>query len=43
MIAEMLQKEFLCNIKIYFYSIIINLFSTKYIYTISKYIFNQSK
>ena len=29
MVAEMLQKEFLCDIKIYFYSIKINLYSIK--------------
>ena len=42
MVAEMLQKEFLCDIKKYFYSIKINLYSIKYIYVISKYVFIQS-
>ena len=53
MVAEMLQKEFLCDIKIYsiqlniftyqnIYSVKINLCSIKYIYMISKYIFIQS-
>ena len=32
MIAEMLQKGFLCDIKIYFYSIKINFYSIKYVY-----------
>ena len=41
--AEMLQKEFLFDIKIYFYSIKINLHLIEYIYMISKYIFIQSK
>ena len=30
MVVEMLQKELLCNTKIYFYSIKINLYSVKY-------------
>ena len=41
--AEMLQKEVLCDIKIYFYSIKINLHSLKFIYMKSKYIFVRSK
>ena len=32
MAGEMLQKEFLCDIKIYCYSIKIDLYSIKYIY-----------
>ena len=43
MAAEMLEKEFLCDIKIYFHSIKINLYSIKYIYMIPKYVFIQSK
>ena len=42
-VAEMLQKEFLCDIKLYFYSIKINLYSIKYIYIISKCVFIQLK
>ena len=42
-VAEMLQMEFLCDIKIYFYSIKMNLYSIKYIFMKSKYIFIQSK
>ena len=42
-VTEMLQKQFLCDIKMYFYSIKINLYSIKYIYMISKYTFIQSK
>ena len=42
MVAEMLQKEFLCDIKLYFYAIKINLYSIKYIYMTSKYIFIQT-
>ena len=36
MVAEILQREFLCDIKIYFYSINISLYSIKCIYMISK-------
>ena len=36
MVAELLQKELLCDIKIYFYSIRINLYSVNFIYMISK-------
>ena len=43
MVAEMLQKEFLCDIKVYFYSVKINLYSIKYIYMITKNIFIQLK
>ena len=43
MVAEMLQKEFLCDIKLHFHSIKINLYSIEYIYMISKYIFIQLK
>ena len=43
MVAELLQKELLCDIKIYFYSIRINLYSVNFIYMISKHIFIQSK
>ena len=34
MVAKMLQKEFLCNIKIYFYSIKTNLYSKRNIFVI---------
>ena len=34
MVAELLQKELLCDIKIYFYSIRINLYSVNFIYMI---------
>ena len=40
MVAEMLQKEFLCDIKIYFYSIKINFYSIKYIYDIKIYFYS---
>ena len=43
MVAEMLQNESLCDIKICFYSIKTNFYSIKYISMISKYIFVQSK
>ena len=43
MVAEMLQKKFLCDTKTYFYSIKINLYSIKYIYIVSKYDFIQPK
>ena len=35
MVAEMLQKEFLHDIEIYFYSVKTHLYSTKYMYMIS--------
>ena len=43
MVAEMLQKKLLCDIKIYFYSIKINLYLIKYFYITSKCVFIQSK
>ena len=39
MVTEMLQKEFLCDIELYFYSVKISFYSIKYTYMISKYIF----
>ena len=40
MVAEMLQNESLCDIKIYFYSIKINFYSIKYIYDIKIYFYS---
>ena len=40
MVADMLQKEFLCIIKIYFHSIKINFYLIKYIYDIKIYFYS---
>ena len=40
MVAEMLQKEFLWDIKIYFYSITMNFHSIKYIYDLKIYLYS---
>ena len=41
MVAEILQKEFLCDSKIYFYSISANLYSIKlYLYDIKIYFYS---